>query len=453
MVVFTIIFGLLGLGIIIFVHESGHFIAAKANGIHVETFSLGWGKKLVGVSRKGTDYRISWFPIGGYCKMKGEMLRANLDDEEMERMRHEKGSFLAASPWQRILVAAAGPLANMVFAILALSMIWWIGFSTFSWPNKIVTASDYLPAGAAGEYPAELAGLKTGDRIIAMNGVKTESFWDITETILKNAGKLIQMRVERETAVGMEILTLTVQPEIDPETGQPIIGIHSWIDPVIGKIEEGTAASLAGLRPDDRIISAGSREINHSVDFRKAFEANPGKMELAYLREGRQHTATLITDQDDVGFSWRYSTFRSPRLGFFGSLSRGFLQAFELLNLTVKGIGQLLKFRFKGIEIAGPIRMTKIMGEAATEGFGMGFGAGLISFFRILGFISVAIAFAQLLPIPVLDGGQIILSALEALRRRPLAPKFIYWFQIVGFFIILLILVSTIMNDILSFVK
>jgi len=458
MIALTILFGLIGLGIIIFVHELGHFLAAKAGGIDVETFSLGWGKRLAGFTRGGTEYRISWFPLGGYCKMKGEMLRANLEQAEMDRMRGEEGSYLAASPWKRIVVVLAGPLANMVFAVVVLSFIWWVGFSTFSWPNKIIVAPDYMQAHGEEVHPARQAGLESGDRIVAMNGRPVESFWDITEVILQNPGTPVLCEVERRTPQGTTALEATVTPDVDPDTGQPVIGIHAWIEPVIGTVAPDRAAALSGFAAGDRILRVDGREVRHSVDFERALQEAKGSVDVLIERGSGRRTLTLVRETDgggapDPGFEWDYSAYRSPRVGLFGALGRGFTQTADLIRLTLMGIGRLLSFRFKGLQLAGPIRMTQIMGEAATAGFDLGIGVGFVSFFRILGFISVAIGLTQLLPIPVLDGGQFVLNAFEGLRRKALGPKFIYRFQITGIFIILIILVTTIMSDILSFVR
>jgi len=458
MVALTILFGLFGLGIIIFIHELGHFLAAKAAGIDVETFSLGWGKRLAGFTRGGTEYRISWFPLGGYCKMKGEMLRANVEQAEMEKMRSEEGSYLAASPWKRIVVVLAGPLANLVFAVLVLSFIWWVGFSTFSWPNKIIVAPDYMPAAGDETYPARQAGLASGDRIVRMNGRPVESFWDITEVILQNPGEPVLCQVERRTPQGSRTLQISVTSEVDPDTGRPAIGIHAWIEPVIGTVAPDQAASLAGFAAGDRILRADGRDVRHSVDFEQALQEADDSVDVLIERGSERKTLTLAREtreagEPDPGFAWQYSTYRSPRVGLFGALSKGLTQTVDLIRLTAMGIGRLLSFRFKGLQLAGPIRMTQIMGEAATSGFDLGIGVGFVSFFRILGFISVAIGLTQLLPIPVLDGGQFVLNAFEGLRRRALGPKFIYRFQITGIFIILIILVTTIMSDIFSFVR
>ena len=127
MIIVNIVLGLIGLGIVIFVHELGHFLAARATGIGVDAFSLGWGKVLVSHKRKGTEYRLSLFPVGGYCKLKGEELYRRAVADDSSTVEPEEGSLFSVSPWRRILTFFAGPLANLIFAVLALSIIWSLG--------------------------------------------------------------------------------------------------------------------------------------------------------------------------------------------------------------------------------------------------------------------------------------------------------------------------------------
>ena len=131
MMVLNILIGLVGLGFVVFVHELGHLIAAKLLGIQVEAFSLGWGKKLVGIMWRGTEYRISVFPVGGYCKMKGEYSYSRALDRNEDHIPREEGSLFAAAPWRRIVVHLAGPVMNLLLAIGIMSVIWWIGFTLF----------------------------------------------------------------------------------------------------------------------------------------------------------------------------------------------------------------------------------------------------------------------------------------------------------------------------------
>ncbi len=154
------VLGLIGLGIMVFVHELGHFVAAKANGVGVETFSLGWGPRMVGFKRGGTVYQISWFPIGGFCKMKGEITPgvAGGGPAPVGAEEGNGGSFNTAAPWRRIVISAAGPVSNLVFAAIILSLIWWAGFSVPSYDNRIVLATDYAAQPSAEVPPVPRPG-------------------------------------------------------------------------------------------------------------------------------------------------------------------------------------------------------------------------------------------------------------------------------------------------------
>lgn len=454
MLALTILFGLLGLGIIIFFHELGHFIGAKSCGIAVETFSLGWGKKLIGYNRKGTNYQISWVPVGGYCKMKGETLKSDMSEKELDTMRSEKGSFLAARPWRRAIVLAAGPLFNVAFAVLILAFIGWVGFNIQTWSNRIVLASDYGIEND--EYPADIAGLETGDRILKVNGQNTDSFWEISEVIRLSGGEPLRLEIERfrEETQSRSVLEIMVVPEKDPETDQSRIGIHAWIEPLLGSVDRGKPAFNAGLLSGDRILTVNSQPVRHSLDFYSASGDSLEKMDVVYLRDGLQHTSVLILEKDtqgnpEFGFDFEYQEIRSPKLGLFQAVASGFSTTFEILSLSLQGLWQLLQFRTEGLDVAGPIRITGMVGEAATAGFRFGIGTGLLWFFQILSFLSVAIAIMNLLPIPALDGGQLLLTLWEGLRKKPIKAKIILRFQVVGYLIIFLLIIGAFLGDIL----
>ncbi|HUV06891.1 MAG TPA: RIP metalloprotease RseP, partial [Spirochaetia bacterium] len=303
MILLTLLFGLIGLGIIVFIHESGHFIAAKSCGIEVETFSLGWGRKMVGFEYGGTTYQISWFPIGGFCKMKGEMLKGDMSEEDMEKMRHERGSFLAASPWQRAVVGVAGPLANILFAVLVLTLIWWIGFNVHSSDNRIILASDHTMDPFAGGLPAEKAGLETGDRIVGIDGEKIDNFWQISESVKRNPGRPLIFQIKRESGISksVESLTVSIVPDPDPESGQGRIGIYAWIPPVVSKVETAKPGDLAGLKPGDLITRMNDREIRHDVDFFQVLWEKPQNVLLTFKRGQQIKTGILHLEYDKNG--------------------------------------------------------------------------------------------------------------------------------------------------------
>ncbi len=461
MALLTVLFGLIGLGIIIFVHEFGHFIAAKISGIEVEIFSLGWGKKLVGFTRGKTTYQISWFLIGGFCKMKGEMLKGKLDETEMERMRSEKGSFLAASPWQRAFVSFSGPLANVIFAITVLTFIWWVGFNVHSSGNRIILATDYSMNPFAGEMPADKAGLMTGDRIVAIDDRRTESFWDISEVVRRSPNKSLTLTVTRdEGSLGTSrTLELPIVPEAVPQTGQGRIGIYAWIEPFLASIEASKPGGLAGLATGDRIIAVNGVSIQHDIDFYQALPKDTEVVNLTVQRGNELISRTLQIEFDksgnlDLGLVFQHGVFRSPQLNLWQAFQTGFRKTAEILTFTVKGIGQLVRLQVSKLQdvVAGPARITKMVGEAATGGFSLGLGEALSSYFQFLCLLSVAIAFINLLPLPALDGGTIVISIFEGLRQRPLKLKLIYRYQIIGFAIIFLIFFTAILSDILFFV-
>ncbi len=461
MIILTILFGLVGLGIIVFIHELGHFVAAKACGIEVETFSLGWGKKMVGFTRGGTSYQVSWFPIGGYCKMKGEIMKGDIHEEEMERLRHEKGSFLASPPWQRSIVGAAGPLANMIFAVVVLTLIWWIGFNVHSAGNRVILATDYSLDPLDDQLPATQAGLKTGDRITAIDSRRVESFWEISEIIRRNPGKELLFNIERLTGEYQQRrnLSLNIKPMADADSGQGRIGVYAWIEPVIDRVDSGKPADLAGLKPGDHIVNVNGTEIHHDVDFYQILTDKPDSVSLTYKRGKNIQQGTLQIEYGksgnlDLGLLFRHNVYRSPSLGIIQSSVQGFRKTFETLGLAARGLWQLARLKVKKLDqvVAGPIRITKMVGEAAVGGFSFGLGEGFVSYFQFLCLLSVVIALMNLLPIPALDGGLIMLSVFEGVRKKPLKLRFIWRFQVVGFLIIFMIIIAALLSDILFFV-
>ncbi|MDR0388650.1 MAG: site-2 protease family protein, partial [Spirochaetaceae bacterium] len=170
--ILKIILGLAGLGVVVLVHELGHFIAARLLGIEVEAFSIGWGRPILRKKIGAVEYRIGLFPLGGYCKMKGEVeFQSGASAPEPSRA---PGSFFGAKPWRRIIVSAAGPLANVVFAALVFMLIWGAGFEIRSPDNRIVLVSEITPEE---RYPADEAGLKTGDRIVEIAGKPITNYY------------------------------------------------------------------------------------------------------------------------------------------------------------------------------------------------------------------------------------------------------------------------------------
>lgn len=454
MIAVDILIGLIGLGLVIFVHESGHFIAAKLSGIRVEAFSIGWGKKLASFSYKGTEYRISMLPIGGYCKMKGEdLLRKAIENDE-ERVEPEEGSLFSVSPLKRLVTYLAGPASNLLFAVIVMSFVWLVGFTYQSVGNRVILLTSFPKVASQKSYPANRAGLETGDRIVAVNGRQVRNFQELERAIAPNPDQRLALTVRRK---GKDI-TLHITPELDKNTGAGLIGVSAWVDPVVGSVKKGSAAYIAGLEKGDRIETANGKKIQNTMDFAALLRGQPNTLALTYLRGGTMHHTTLIPSygsggQAHTGISFKISTYHSRAVGLFGAVGKGVQETGNTLGLTVKSIGLL----FRGINfqqaVSGPIRITYYVGEIATQGFKFGVGEGLTNLLRFLSILSVALFFMNLLPIPALDGGLIVLTLVEFFSGKMVRPKFFYRYQVIGFILIFGLLILTTFNDISFLIK
>lgn len=449
----TIIAGLIGLGIVIFVHETGHFLAAKASGIEVEAFSLGWGRPLLRYSWRGTEYRLSALPLGGYCKLKGEQA---LQDPDAARPEDLEGSLFEAPAWKRILTYAAGPLSNLLFSILILALLWWIGFAVETYDNRIVLVSDYpllngSPADAV-PYPAEEAGLESGDRIVSLNGEEIGHYRQIQESVVTLAGEEISIVFLRDG----ERIESRLTPRLNRDTGGGIIGVSPWIEPVIAEVAPNSAASAAGLEPGDRILSADGEPIENHLDLISLLQGHPLRFSMQVSRGSEQIELRLVPGYDENGNAQLGLTFENfsvlNRIGNPAvALARGFTDSLETVTISVKSLGML----FQGINlqkaVSGPIRITYMVGQVASYGFSQGLRTGFTALFRFLSFLSVALFVMNLLPIPALDGGLILLSLWELIRRKQVSAKFFYRYQIFGFLFIMALLVLTTFSDIFFF--
>jgi regulator of sigma E protease len=443
-----VLLGLAGLGIVVFVHELGHFLAARLMGIEVEAFSIGWGRPILKKKFRGTEYRLGLFPIGGYCKMKGDNEFQEAWENKRDSLDPAPGSFFAAGPFRRILVCFAGPFFNLVFAALIFSVIWGAGFEIDTLENRIILASDLGPGES---YPADIAGLRTGDRILEVNGRETPYYHDVREHIAVNPEKTLYLKIDR----GGQILDIPIRPDLDKKTGSGMIGVYFWTDPVLDAAAGPAAA--AGLRQGDRIIRVNGEEVPHTMALIKIMEGEPGALRIEYDRNGALGETTLIPAYSDgkteLGLSYSSVRYRSPPLSPPGALVRGLREAWKTLTISMESLVLL----FKGIDltqaVSGPLRITLMTGDVAAEGFAEGVGTGLSSLFNFLALISVALCMMNLLPLPVLDGGSIVLYLVEAIKRKPLHPRTINAFQTVGVVLIFGLLVFAVFGDILFLVR
>lgn len=455
----TVIYGLLGLSVIIFIHELGHFFVARFFGVHVESFSIGMGPVLLHKTVKGTDYRLSLVPFGGYCGMKGEKDFQTAMENKLDRIPAEKDSFYGVHPLKRIAIAFAGPFANVILAVAALSVVAMIGYDYYTSPNKIILASEFYPDSP---LSAAEAGLQTGDRIRAINGKRIEYFSDIVEAVSLAARKTLHVEADRNGTA----MTFTLVPELDKSTGAGKIGVLNWLDPVIESAAENSPAFNAGLQNGDRIIEADGKTVRNTVDLYEILK-NLREADISVERDSRVFQAHLsLASQNEQsaqksaerensgnenlvsGISWQAIKVHTKTYPFFPALIQGARETFKMVSVTAQSIALL----FKGIDlkqaVSGPIGITVLLGETAKEGFSAGFSVGVVTVCNFLAVISISLFLMNLLPVPVLDGGLILVAFIELVRRKSIKPKTLYAIQIAGICFIVLIFLLGMFADI-----
>ncbi|MDR1898472.1 MAG: RIP metalloprotease RseP [Treponema sp.] len=451
MIIFKILLGLIGLGVVVFVHELGHFLAARLVGIEVEAFSIGWGRPLLKKKIRNVEYRLGMFPLGGYCKMKGENEFREAWENSRDEIAPVKGTFFGVSPLRRIVVSLAGPLFNLIFAVLVLSVIWGAGFEISTLGNRIVLASEI---NGGSRYPADEGGLKTGDRILEIDGKKTSYYHEIQEIIAVNPEKPMDFTVDRDG----EILRFNIRPSLEKSTGAGKIGVYFWNDPVIEELNPGGPAAAAGLRKGDRFLRVNGEEIPYNAALTGILEKKPESLAVDYERDGKESHTVLVpvyTEDGnvDLGIGYGYIRYRSPPLSPPAALARGTAEAWKTLTVSLRS----LRLLFKGIDltqaVSGPVRITYMVGNIAAEGFGQSFAKGIQSMANFLALISIALCIMNLLPLPVLDGGMALLFIVESIKRKPLHPRAISAFQTVGVALIFGLMIFAVFGDILYLVR
>ncbi|MDR3312667.1 MAG: RIP metalloprotease RseP, partial [Spirochaetaceae bacterium] len=317
----TIILGILCLGVLIFIHEAGHFGAARLAGVTVESFSLGMGPVLAHRTWRGTDYRISLLPLGGYCGMKGE--KDSPDDA-----RGDADSFYGVHPLRRAAIACAGPLANLMFAVIAFILIALIGYVYYSADTRVILADELYPNMPSA---AREAGLRTGDRILTVHGVATETFSDISREVAPRPGEKLHILVDREG----RRLDYTVVPGFDPETLAGKIGVVNWVEPVVAEVQPGSPAEKAGFKPDDLILAVDGMPVRNTVDLQKNM-ADKTAAVISFRRGPHEpETARVVFDSPEqrLGLGFTVPRHQSPPYTAAQALKRGVSETWQVILL------------------------------------------------------------------------------------------------------------------------
>lgn len=433
MLIGQILLGLPILGILVFFHELGHFLAARACGIAVEVFSLGMGPRIWGFSRQGTEYRLSAIPLGGYCRMKGEKDMSNALEKGLPRIEASPGSYYAKPPLARMAVVLAGPAANLVLAVLFMTIINLGSQDYRSIPPRLVLYSDIKPGIS---MAADRGGLKTGDTIISIQGKPVASYRSLYLTIAQNARTELSFVVDRAG----QALTLLVTPELQPDTGAGKIGILPWQAPVLA--DDSGPALPAGLLPGDRLVAVNGQPVAHAVAAETAMTQARYLLLVTVERQGQGLDVVLTPPGGSASpglprLSFATRTYTDPGLGLPAAMAKGLTDTLDTLGLTLRSLGHLFSGLNPQSAVSGPLRISYLAGENTLQSLGNGFSAGIRSILEFMALVSIALCFGNLLPIPALDGGQFLLFVVELASRRPLSPKLIQNYQLVGVMLVL----------------
>ena len=412
------------LGIIIFVHESGHYLAAKGFGMRVLTFSLGFGKRLWGFQRGETEYRLAALPLGGYVKLSGEEPGEGGDDPR---------DFPNRPRWQRIVVYLAGPAMNAVLAVLLVAVLFMVGIEVPALqniPTEVGTVEPGSPGAAAGILP--------GDDVVAVNGKSVDRWQEVAFAVMTSVGREVTLELERDG----RRLTVRVVPQKLPEVDLGDAGIYPRVLPRIARVVPGSPAESAGLQLGDEVRGVDGRRLANPAEFVEYIEGKRGvEVRVEVLRAGAPLTLAVVpADQDGKGkigvglsIAQRYGPWRAlvESVRFNGEIAR------QSLVVVGKIFTREVKARSA---LAGPIEIAAQSGAAARS--------GLKNLVYLIAVISVSIGLLNLFPVPLLDGGQILLLLVESVIRRDLPLALKERINQVGLVLIVLLMATVLVFDI-----
>jgi regulator of sigma E protease len=439
------------LGVAINIHEFGHFIVAKLFGMRIEAYSFfGLGPRVWGFKRGHTDYRISAIPLGAYVKLYGDEATSSLEGGASEGEKVPESELYELRPrWQKFLVMLGGPFMNIVLALaipFGAAMIYGVP----SMPAPIVGLVS--PGGAA-----EQAGIKVGDRIVAFDGTENPTWDRINNDVLVSPEREMQVTVDR----GGERIPLTVRPTAGDRDGNRIgeIGLRPEVgaEPVVvGTVQADMPAAAAGLQTGDKALAINGQTIRNSNDAINIIRENKeNPVNIVVERNGERKEITIMPRQGDDGIFRVGAVFAGERVTAREAVGLGGAAAYavnvnvEIIRLTGKVFGQLFSGEraVKDAGLAGPVGIVGIIGKVVTE-------AGIGGLFFILGVISLNLGIFNLLPIPLLDGGQIMVLGIEKVMSwfgKTLSMAVREKIQMAGLAVILLLMVFVMYLDISKF--
>ncbi len=426
---------ILVLGVMVLIHEMGHFLAAKYFKIKVEVFSIGFGKRLWGFRRGETDYRVCLLPLGGYVKMAGE----NAGDPTTG----SPDEFQSKPRWQRFIVAVMGPTMNIVLAIVLLAVLFMFRYQRPAYQEGPATIG-WIEL----DSPADQAGILVGDRIVEIENIEDPEWVDVEIRVAAGSQQEISVTVERDG----ERLTHSLTPR---PVGRAELGNVGWaprMPALLQAVDPDLPAAAAGLAAGDEIVEVNGTLVHFWPAISELLQENEGEpVEIVYERNGEQLVTQIAPQLSDVDEDpqqrWRIgvmfeNVMITRQLGFVDAFAESLATNKKFALLIFEFLGKIFTNELSPRTLEGPIGIARLSGAAARRSFG-----DLLS---LMAAISLNLGIFNLLPIPVLDGGMILLLLIEGTIRRDLSLKLKERFTQVGFAFLMLIAVFVIYNDIVK---
>jgi regulator of sigma E protease len=417
------------LGVLVFVHELGHFLAAKRVGMRVLTFSLGFGPKLLRVRRGDTEYCVSAIPLGGYVKMAGETVedpRSGRPDE-----------FLSKTKWQRFQVLIMGPAMNIALALVLTTIVLYQGAEVPTYEDQPPVVGVVMP-----DSPAAKASIRPGDRILSVSGNGVDTWEQFYMAIASRANREVPIRILRD---GQEV-AINTTPVVPPgqsrfEIGD--IGVLPNVHPHIPYVNAGEPGDRAGIKPGDVVLAVDGQPITFLSQLRSVIIKKPGQeITIGVLRDGQRLDIQAVPEKRGengwLGIGLADDT-KSIKPGVIEAIGMSFKKNLEYGTLIFQTVWGLLTRETSPKQLMGPVAIAQLSGESAQLGW--------IALFSLMSMISLNLGILNLLPIPVLDGGHIFIMALEGIARRDFSVKVKEKMLLAGFVVLMMLMVTVIYND------
>jgi len=462
----NILWWLVLIGVMIMIHELGHFWAARFFDVKVETFSFGFGPRLFGFRRGDTDYRVSAVPFGGYVKMAGEQFadetgkRSDIPGYttltggalgpatgQLPAVQLESGnpddprSLLNKPRWQRLIIALAGPFMNVVLAVALLAGLYMVKFEKVSDADLEAFIGHVVP-----DSPAAKAGLQDGDEIVGLDGHKNPTWEDIGLKEIASAGRSMHLTINRAG----KVFQTTVVPVYNDRLGMGYAGWDERGEIQIGEVEPNFPAERAGMKRGDLIVAVNGQPIHSNLKFQEIIKGSGGKpVTVDFKRKGKPLTVVIqpVYAKVDAPAKWMIGVQPQPKLNLITTrlplpeaVAESVRQNEKGALLIAEVLQGMLEHRVSTKTITGPIALGQIAGEAARE--------GPSTYFQVMSMVSLNLAIFNLLPIPILDGGSILMLLVEIVMQRDLSINVKEAVFKVGFVFIMVIMAFVIFNDI-----